>query len=171
MAACGKPPKDELRQSIGRLTEAKANGYGEEIQRAKGVTLVERRRQKVLKGQIDRDTGEIYARSGWRSVKNIVASVVTRVGDWTLAQKKNEGSAIKLAEARMTIDLMADSPVEYGRQARGLFWNALWAAKAMLYPEERYPAPAASAKRPEPGHSWAELLKSWGVAPLQPATA
>lgn len=171
LAACGKSPKDEVRQSIGRLTEAKTNGYGEEIQRAKGVTLVERVRQKVLKGQIDRDTGEIYARSGWRSVKTVIASVITRVGDWTLAQKKNEASAIKLAEARMNIDLMADSPVEYGRKARGLFWNAMAAARAMLYPAERYPAPAASAKRPESGRSWAELLKSWGVAPLQPATA
>lgn len=171
LAACGKPPKNEVRHSIGRLTEAKTNGYGEEIQRAKGVTLVERRRQKVLKGQVDRDTGEIYARSGWRSVKTVVASVVTRVGDWTLAQQRNEASAIKLAEARMNIDVMADSPVEYGRQARGLFWNALWAAKSVLYPAERYPAPMAGAKRQEPELSWAELLNSWGIAPLRPTPA
>jgi hypothetical protein len=88
-----------------------------------------------------------------------------------LAQQRNEASAIKLAEARMNIDIMADSPVEYGRQARGLFWNALWAAKSVLYPAERYPVPMAGAKRQEPELSWAELLNSWGVAPLRPTPA
>jgi hypothetical protein len=84
LAACGKPPKDEVRQSIGRLTEAKTNGYGEEIHHAKGVILVERRQQKVRKGQINQETGEVYARSGWRSVRTVVASVVTRLGEWVM---------------------------------------------------------------------------------------
>lgn len=225
LAACGKPPKDEVRQSIGRLTEAKTNGYGEEIQRAKGVTLVERRRQKVRKGQIDLDTGEIYARSGWHSVKTIVASVITRVGEWVMAsapktsRTPNEAwlaeqrqalrrafelqsgatrlpwdafrkqwalnqpaltpvpmlaeahaGAVSQAQARAMARAGASDPVWLGKQAVGQFWSAMWQAWETLCPEERSAAFAAEAEPVKP-QSWAELLKSWGVAPLQPATA
>ena len=51
LAACGKPPKGTARVSIARLTETAVTGYGEDIERTKGVTLIERRRVKLAVGR------------------------------------------------------------------------------------------------------------------------
>ena len=84
LAASRQNQKPDSKVSIERLTVAATNGYGENIRRAKGISLVERQRMKVRKGQVDCTTGEIYQRAGRRSVKNILASVVTRLTEWIL---------------------------------------------------------------------------------------
>ncbi|MFP3186383.1 MAG: replication endonuclease, partial [Paraburkholderia sp.] len=100
LAACGKPPKGISRQSIGRLTEPGLNAYGENIERIKGITLVERTRQRVPASRVNRHTGEITTKLAWRSVKTVIAALHTRLTEWILAPQKTLPMAIKLAQAR-----------------------------------------------------------------------
>lgn len=105
LAACGKPPKDAVRLSIGRLVEQATNGYGETIARTKGVTLVERRRVKKAVGQrISRLTGVVTVKNAWRSVKTVVASVKTRLQEWMLIPKKHQKLAMEMAVKRLYAD-------------------------------------------------------------------
>lgn len=105
LAACGKPPKDAVRLSIGRLVEQATNGYGETIARTKGVTLVERRRVKQAVGQrISRLTGVVTVKNAWRSVKTVVASVKTRLQEWMLIPKKHQKIAMEMAVKRLYAD-------------------------------------------------------------------
>lgn len=225
LSAYRKPGRDDTKVSIERLTVAAKNGYGETIRRPKGISLVARVQVKVRKGQTNRETGEIYAQSGWRSVKTIVASVITRVGEWVMAsaQKTNRtpneawlavqrhalrrafelqsgatrlswdafrkqwamnqaaltpvpmlaeahAGAVSQAQARMMAKAGAADPVWLGKQAVGQFWSAMWQAWETLCPDERSTAIAVEAE-PVKAQAWPEQLKSWGVAPLQPATA
>ena len=139
LAACGKPAKDKARVSIGRLTENALNGYSEVIKRTKGVALIERSRERVTVGEhTSKVTGEIKAKTAWRSVQTVLASVKTRLGEWTLAPKKNEKMAVFLAEQRFMAKLHEDSPAHKGVLSVRAFWSAMWEAVAALPPE---PAP------------------------------
>lgn len=90
-------PKVEL----GRLTEVGTNGYGEDIERTKGLVLLQRLRVKVIVGEkVNSKTGHIIAKTAWRTVKVTLASIRTRVGEWMMVQKKHEAQAIAQAERR-----------------------------------------------------------------------
>ena len=78
--------------------------------------------------------------------------------------------AVSQAQARMMAKAGASDPVWLGKQAVGQFWSAMWQAWETLCPDERSTAIAVEAE-PLKAQAWPELLKSWGVAPLQPATA
>lgn len=94
-------PKDCPRRSIGPLTEAGVNAYGEPIERTRGVTLIERARKRVAVGSgMDWNTGEIVVRHAWRSVATVVAQVRTRLTEWILAPKRALAFALSLAQAR-----------------------------------------------------------------------
>lgn len=143
LAACGKPLKGVARVSIGRLTETAVNAYGEDIERTRGVTLIERRRAKVaVGGRIIPATGEIKTRFAWRSVKTVLASIKTRLGEWTLVlrEKSTPGkapkplaedsrimSAVLMAEQRLLAEVDEDSPGNRARLAARAFWSGLWA--------------------------------------------
>lgn len=102
LAACGKAPKGSTCVSIGRLTEDALNSYGETIARTKGVTLVERSREKVETGtRVNKTTGEVKPVMAWRSVKTVLTSVTTRTRQWMLVPAKNEKMALELLELRM----------------------------------------------------------------------
>lgn len=102
LAACGKPAKNAVRLSVGRLVEEATNGYGEKIVRTKGVTLVERRQVKTVVGErIHKRTGEVTAKTAWRSVKTIIVSVKTRLQEWMLVPKKHEKTALQQAVRRL----------------------------------------------------------------------
>ena len=95
LAACGKAAKSAARISIGRLTETALNGYGEAIERTKGVTLVERKRARVAIGErISTVTGEIKPKMAFRSVRKVLTSIHTRTGHWSLSPKQNEKMAV-----------------------------------------------------------------------------
>jgi hypothetical protein len=145
LAACGKAPKGLARVSIGRLTEAALNGYGETIDRTKGVTLVQRTRERVVTGSCtNKKTGEVKLVTAWRSVTTVLTSIKTRLHDWTLvrtlklskadiaAGKVDERLrvAIALAEQRMLADMHQDSPAHLGTLAVRAFWSNLWDALA-----------------------------------------
>lgn len=155
LAACGKAPKGSASVSIGRLTEAALNGYGETIARTKGVTLVERTREKVVIGsRVKQSTGEIKPVLVWRSIKTVLASVKTRLVEWTMVMKqkmtkkeKEAGkvdmrlqTAVSLAEQRYLADVNEGSPAQLGVLAIRAFWSDLWDAMAAL-PAEAAPAP------------------------------
>jgi hypothetical protein len=140
LAASGRAQRTEDRLSIGRLTEAGQNGYGEEIRRTRGVTLVERSRtQRQAWRKPNRETGEVRAMTVWRCVKTVVAQVVTRLGDWTLAPKNTEVMSRRLVEARTQAEITRDSPATLGKRAVDAFWTMWWAAVSALSPE---PAPS-----------------------------
>lgn len=105
LAACKgkrKSGKNQaVRQELGRLTEAGINSYGEDIDRTKGLALMERHRVKVIAGErVSSKTGCITPKTVWRTVKVLVASVKTRLGDWSLVPKKHQVQAIAQAEQR-----------------------------------------------------------------------
>ena len=104
LAACGKPPKEKARISIGRLTETALNGYGEDIQRAKVCTGT----------RVSASTGEMKPKMAWRSVQTVLASIKTRLGEWTLAPKKHQHAAIHLAEQRFLANVNEGSPAQRG---------------------------------------------------------
>ena len=141
LAACGKTAKTEARVSIGCLTETALNGYGEEIERTKGVTLVERTRERVCTGtRVNASTGEMKPMMAWRSVKTVLTSIKTRLGEWTLVrkQKMTEAeiaagmvdmrvqTAIHLAEQRYLADANEGSPAQLGVLVVRAFWSAMW---------------------------------------------
>jgi hypothetical protein len=141
LAACGKPPKTEARMSIGRLTETALNGYGETIDRTKGVTLVERTRARVCTGtRVNASTGEIKPVLAWRSVQTVLASIKTRLTEWTLAPKKSQATAVHLAEQRFLADLHEGTPAQRGLLAVRAFWSSMWNGVAGL-PVEPPPVP------------------------------
>jgi hypothetical protein len=77
------------------------NGYGENIERTTGVTLVERARTRVAVGsRVNQRTGEIKEKLGWRSVKTVIAQVRTRLTEWLLTPKKTLSLAVAMAQAR-----------------------------------------------------------------------
>jgi hypothetical protein len=145
LAACGKAPKGLARVSIGRLTEAALNGYGETIDRTKGVTLVQRTRERVVTGSCtNKKTGEVKLVTAWRSVTTVLTSIKTRLHDWTLVRtlKLSKAdiaagkvdarlqAAIALAEQRMLADIHQDSPAHLSTLAVRAFWSNLWDALA-----------------------------------------
>jgi hypothetical protein len=136
LAACGKPAKDKARMSIGRLTETALNGYGEDIHRTKGVTLVERSRQRVSTGtRVNASTGEVKPKMAWRSIQTVLASIKTRLTEWTLAPKKHEATAVQMAEQRYLAVVNEGTPAQLGVLAVRAFWSALWDNAAALPPE------------------------------------
>ncbi len=151
LAACGKPLNGVARVSIGRLTETAVNAYGEDIERTRGVTLIERRHARVAVGSlIVPATGEIKTRFAWRSVKTVLASIKTRLGEWTLVlrEKSVPGKALKplgedsrvmsavhLAEQRLLADADEDSPGNRARLAARAFWSRLWAGVEAMRPD------------------------------------
>ena len=105
LAACkGKRKSGKnhaVRQELGRLAETGINSYGEDIDRTKGIVLLERHRVKVIVGKrVCPKTGCITPKTAWRTVKVLVASVKTRLGDWSLVPKKHQVQAIAQAEQR-----------------------------------------------------------------------
>jgi hypothetical protein len=77
------------------------NGYGKDIERTKGVTLVESGRKRVAVGsRVNQRTGEIKEKRGWRSVKMVIAQVRTRLSEWLLTPKKTLPLAVAMAQAR-----------------------------------------------------------------------
>jgi len=67
----------------------------------KGIVLLERHRVKVIVGKrVCPKTGCITPRTAWRTVKVLVASIKTRLGDWSLVPKKHQAQAITQAEQR-----------------------------------------------------------------------
>lgn len=127
LAACGKAPKGAKRLSIGRLTETGQNGYGEEITRTKGVTLIERKREKVIvDGRVHKRTGEIKPVYASRSVKTVIASVKTRVKEWTLVPAKHAEPAIERLKKRQQNQIDAGSPADLGILAVREFWGEFW---------------------------------------------
>lgn len=136
LAACGKTARGAARISIGRLTETALNGYGEEIDRTTGVTLVERTRARVAVGErTSKVTGEIKLKMALRSIKTVLASIQTRVGNWSLAPKKNEKLAVYLAEQRFLAQVNEDTSAHKGSLAVRAFWSAMWDAVAAPPPE------------------------------------
>jgi len=110
------------------------NGYGEDIQRTKGVTLVERTRERVFTGTRVNASGEMKPKMAWRSVKTVLASIKTRLGEWTLAPKKHQQTAVYLAEQRFLADLHEGSPAHKSMLAVRKFWSAMWDGVAALPP-------------------------------------
>lgn len=93
----GKSTKVEL----GRLTETGTNGYGEDIERTKGLVLLQRHRVRVVVGEkVSIKTGRITPKTAWRTIKVTLASVRTRLGEWMMVQKKHQTLAIAQAEQR-----------------------------------------------------------------------
>lgn len=116
---------------LARLTETAQNGYGEAVERAKGVQLVESRRVAV--STPGKRPGK--ARTRWQTVKTLLASVVTRTQQWRLVPKCRAKQAVALAQAAMAALLNEGSLAELGRQARQRFWTQLHEACAAL-PDE-----------------------------------
>ena len=132
LAACGKAPKDSKRVSIGRLTEQAVNGYGETIDCAKGVTLVERTCVRVQTGtRTNKKTGKTKPVMAWRSFTTVLASIKTRSIEWTMAPKKHLAVAVQLAEQRMLAQLNGGRPQVLGALAVRAFWSALWDGVAL----------------------------------------
>ncbi len=122
----GKAGKPRLR--LGRLTETRLNSYGEEIQRARGLMLIqsERRAEK----QAGKRAGR--SRTVWKTVKTVLAEVVTRTQEWSLAPKARQAEAIAAAEAAYMADMTADSPGELGKAAVRVFWSTFHKAMEAL---------------------------------------
>ncbi len=132
LAACKgkrKTGKNQaIRQELGRLTEAGINSYGEDIDRTKGLALVERHRVKVIVGQrVSPKTGQITPQTAWRTVKVLVASIKTRLGDWSLVPKKHQAQAIAQAEQRWIEQPASPPPAPQPR-----LWPTLTQALAAL---------------------------------------
>ena len=89
------------RISIGRLTTPGLNSYVECITRNKGVTLVERTREKVIVTRVDKDTGAVKKERCWRSFKTARATVITRHKHWTMVPAKQAQAALKRLYERM----------------------------------------------------------------------
>jgi hypothetical protein len=86
------------------------NGYGEDIERTTGVTLVERARTRVAVGsRVNQRTGEIKEKLAWCSVKTVIAQVRTRLTEWLLTPKKTLPLAVAMAQARF-VAMMAAEP-------------------------------------------------------------
>ena len=127
LAACGKAAKASTRVSIGRLTQVGVNAYGEEIERTKGVALFERCRVRVVVGsRVHQRSGEIKPVLAWRGVKVVLASVETRLGEWTLTSVKHAALAVQRAQARMHALLFDGTPHALGALAVRTFWSKLW---------------------------------------------
>lgn len=161
LAACGKPPKGAKRLSIGRLTEVGQNGYGEDIVRTKGVTLVERKREKVVVGErVLKSTGELKLILGWRSFSTVLASIKTRLKQWSLVPAKSREQAVERLEKRLQNQLDPGSPVALGMLAVREFWGNLWdGVKALGWKGTSEPFTPA----PQPGEPPipAGLLTCW----------
>jgi hypothetical protein len=141
LAACGKAPKGAATVSIGRLTEEALNGYGETIQRTKGVTLVERTRERVETGtRIDKTTGEVKPVLAWRSVKTVLAEIKTRLKEWMLVPAKNEELAVKQLEKRTQARDAEGGRAHLSLLAVRAFWSAMWDGVALRNAEPQ-PAP------------------------------
>lgn len=146
----GRDPRDKSLlppMRLARLTESGRNGYGEEVQRTKGLQLVESKRIAVA--MPGKRSGR--ARTRWETVKTVLASVVTRTQQWMLVPKRLGKQAVALAQDAMAALLNEDSPTELGRQARQRFWAAFHEACAVM-PQEtsnwRLPIPPPAALTP-----------------------
>ena len=84
-------------------------------------------------------TGEIKPVLAWRAVKIILASVETRLGEWTLTPAKNATQAVQRAQARMQALLAEGTPKALG--ALRTFWSDLWEGIASRSPD---PVPASA---------------------------
>ena len=139
LAACGKPPKTKVRLSIGRLTEAALNTYGEKIQCTKGVTLVERFRVLVaVATPSSKGSGNTKQKAVWRSFKTVLASIKTRLGEWTMAPQKDQAFAIHAAQQRFIEKLSIGSAAHMSLLAVRTFWSNMWDG---LVPEPLPPEP------------------------------
>lgn len=136
LAACRHGKEKKPRVSIERLTVPAINGYGEAIRRAKGISLVSREMIPVKKGGVDKGTGEVFLRSGNRSVKTVLASVVTRLAEWVLSPKSTYAFAMQAAQDRAHQRDAATTPAGLGKLARQHFWSTLWQAWEDLPPDE-----------------------------------
>ncbi len=107
---------------------------------------MERTREKVAIGtRTHKKTGEIKPVLAWRAVKTVLASITTRLGEWTMAPRKNLAHAVQLAQARLLVQLDEGSPAQLGVLAVRAFWSAMWDGVALKGaeppPPESLPAP------------------------------
>jgi len=111
LAACrGKQshPRLELR----RLVEAGTNGYGEALERTVGLELVVRRKVRAVVGQrLNPATGVMTPRRGWRTVLDTLASVRTRLQEWSLVHKDRAAQAMQWALQRGRAQLAQEDAV------------------------------------------------------------
>lgn len=132
---------------LARLTEPGRNGYGETVERTKGLQLVESKRIAVATP--GKRAGR--SRTRWETVTTVLASVVTRTQQWSLVPKRLGKQAVELAQKAWAELLNAGSPAALGRQALQHFWAVFHEACAVL-PQEtsnwRLPIPPPAALTP-----------------------
>lgn len=136
LAACRRGKAKGAKVSIERLTVPAINGYGEAIRRSKGICLVRREKIRVKKGSVDKDTGEVFLRTGNRSVKSVLASVVTRFAEWVLSPKATYAFAQQAAQDRTHQRDAATTSAGLGKLARRHFWSTIWQVWEALHPDE-----------------------------------
>jgi len=135
LAACrgaNSHPRLELR----RLVETGSNGYGEALERTVGLELVVRRKLRAVVGQrMNPATGVMTPRQGWRTVLDTLASVRTRLQEWSLVHKDRAAQAMERALQRGRAQLVASEEVEHTTTAESALaqrWPSLAAALAGL---------------------------------------
>lgn len=135
LAAC-RGKKSHPRLELRRLVEAGTNGYGEALERTVGLELVVRRKVRAVVGQqMNPATGVITPRQGWRTVLDALASVRTRLSEWSLVHKDRAAEAVQWALQRGMAQL-ADEEAAY-EKAEG----AMPAGPAL---SQRWPSLAAA---------------------------
>ncbi|OLP06964.1 putative bacteriophage replication protein A [Rhodoferax antarcticus ANT.BR] len=141
LAACGKPPKGAVTVSIGRLTKEAMNGYGEEIKRTVGVTLVQRTRvMKVTGARTSKVTGEVKCVKAWRSVKTVLAEINIRAKEWMLVPLKNAAQAMEQLKKRTEAEHAEFGSAHLSLLAVRTFWSGVWDGVAQ-HNAEPQPAP------------------------------
>lgn len=116
---------------LARLTETGRNGYGEAVERTKGLQLVESKRVAVATP--GKRSGK--TRTRWQTVKTVLASVVTRTQQWMLVPKHLGKQAVAVAQKAMAALLNEGSPAALGRLAVQHFWAMFHEACAALQNE------------------------------------
>ncbi|AQR67294.1 hypothetical protein BZG29_02170 [Janthinobacterium sp. LM6] len=107
--------KTGRRFSIGRLVEDSLNAYGETITRTIGVTLLLKRKAKVVKERVVRATGEIKSAQVQCTVTTVLTSVRTHLIEWMLVPK---GLAKQVMERAELLEQLASEQVGIKRRCR-----------------------------------------------------
>lgn len=103
--ACRDIKKETERYSLRRLVEVGKNRYGDSIKKAKGISLIMKKRVQVSVERTDSTADEVKTVMVWRTQTTVLESVCTRATEWVMVAK----GAAKFAMAR----------------AEKLFWESL----------------------------------------------